>query len=106
MNAYNPSLSRSWVAALLPWLPFAVGCFAFLYSVVIAITEAGDSPYTANDGWQRAAIVGCPVLFAVAATCAALLRQGKTALLIVAAGLGMCSLGWSVVHWDIPTLFR
>ena len=98
--------SHSWILATLPWLPFAGGCFAFLYTVLIVITEAGDPPYTQNDGWQRAAIIACPVLFAVSALCAAIARKRTAALLIFVAGIGMCALGWSVVHWDIPTLFR
>ena len=101
-----PSSFRSRFVPMLPWLPFVGGCFAFLYTVVIAITEAGDPPYTANDGWQRAAIIACPVLFVVAALLAAFVRRRTAAGIMVAAGLGMCSLGWGVVHWDIPTLFR
>lgn len=102
----SSSLIRSHWVTLLPWFLFAVGCVAFLYSVLIAIGEAGDPPYTQNDNWQRAAIIACPALFIIAAVCAAVARRGVAAAFIAAAGTIVCLIGWDIVQWDIPALFR
>jgi len=78
---------------------------AAAYSMLIVILEAGDPPRTSNDNWQRAAIVGCPFLFIIGALCAAHLKRNAEAFAIVAIGLVVCAVGWSIVHWDIPVLF-
>jgi hypothetical protein len=90
----------------LPWLAFACGGLASIYAAWMTVTESGDPPYTANDAWQRAAIIACPLLFATAAVSAFLLRQRVAALVILVLGIVICFLGWNVVHWDVPTLFR
>jgi hypothetical protein len=95
-----------WVTALLPFYLFALGCVVFLYSVLTAIGESGDPPYTQNDNWQRAAIIACPALFIIATVCAAVARRRVSAAFIATAGTIVCLMGWDIVQWDIPTLFR
>jgi hypothetical protein len=94
------------VPVSLPWLLFAGGCLALLYSVAVVIAEAGDPPYTKNDHWQRIGIIACPVLFNAAVVLAAVARRWIAAGLIAGVAAGCCLVGWDIVHWDIPKLFR
>jgi hypothetical protein len=110
MNSPTATLAplpiRSVVSALLPWLLCGGGFFAFLYSVEAVAAEIGDPPNPENDHWQRLAIIACPVLFNAAVILAAIARRWITTGLLIAIGAGCCFVGWNIVRWDIPNLFK
>ena len=79
------------------WLLFSVGLLPYGYSLLTAIGEYGDPPYTANDSCEFAAFVAWLVLLPTAASVAVLSRRKISALMLSAVVALLVLAGFAVL---------